>query len=170
MKKVLIIVLIVVLILVVGSCVLLGGDEEVPVDLNLERGGPVVFSTTDIEGNKWDQSVFADYNLTMINFWEPFCGPCVGEMPEIQKLYEDYADKGFMVLGVYGSSDDPSEVIADTGVQYPILHNTSGFNQYQSGYVPNTIFVDKDGKIIGDPIGGAKDYYTWEAYVKAMLP
>ena len=60
----------------------------------------ITFTTTDREGNTWDETAFQGHSLTMLNFWEPWCGPCVGEMADIQKLSEDYADKGLQVLGI----------------------------------------------------------------------
>ena len=109
------------------------------------------FSVTDRNGLVYDESVFAEHELTMINFWEPWCGPCVGEMPDLQALYEAYADRGLLILGVYstgGMEDDVAQVLDRTGVQYPILFATGGFEQFQSGYVPTTIFVDREGHVI----------------------
>ncbi|MBR5094777.1 MAG: redoxin domain-containing protein [Oscillospiraceae bacterium] len=110
-----------------------------------------VFSTTDRDGNTWDESVFAEHELTMINFWEPWCGPCVGEMPDLQDLYAAYADRGLLILGVYateGMEDDVDAVLERAGVQYPILHHCSAFDEFDSGYVPTTIFVDREGHVI----------------------
>ena len=41
------------------------------------------FSTTDLEGNAVDQSMLADYDLTMVNVWATYCGPCISEMPDL---------------------------------------------------------------------------------------
>lgn len=119
----------------------------------MTTGDAVTFSTVDREGNTWDDSVFADYELTIINFWEPWCGPCVGEMPDLEKLYEDYADQGLLIIGVYSEEnmeEDVDVVLSDSGVTYPILRYTSEFDIYQSGYVPTTILVDRNGNIV-DP-------------------
>jgi len=142
----------------------------------------VIFTTTDRDGNTVDDSVFAGYELTMINFWEPWCGPCVGEIPDLQKLYGDYSGKGFHIIGVYsetGMEDEVDEIISGNGITYQILHYSSDFDKYQSGYVPTTIFVDKNGNLIntGDMeqmagtslIVGAKDYSGWEAVIKPYL-
>ena len=59
------------------------------------------FSTTDRDGEAYDESIFAGQTLTMINFWEPWCGPCVSEMPDLEKLYQTYRDKGFLILMAY---------------------------------------------------------------------
>ena len=64
-------------------------------------GDKVIFSTIDRDGNSYDESVFSGNELTLINFWEPWCGPCVGEIPDLQELYEEYKDDGLLIIGVY---------------------------------------------------------------------
>ena len=135
----------------------------------------LVFSATDREGNTWDESVFAAHRLTMLNFWEPWCGPCVGEMADLQKLQDTYADRGFLILGIYsteGVESDVDEVLAYTGVTYPILHYTDAFDRFQSGYVPTTVFVDGDGHVIGGDSAlyvGSNSFEGWAAIVEGML-
>ena len=41
------------------------------------------FTTTYLEGNSIDQTIFADYPLTMVNVWATFCTPCLNEMPDL---------------------------------------------------------------------------------------
>lgn len=146
-------------------------------------GDKVTFSTTDRDGNTFDDSIFADYELTLINFWEPWCGPCVGEMPDLEELYENYQDQGLLIIGVYseeGMEADVDAILDDCGTTYPILRYTSEFDAYQSGYVPTTILVDSDGNIIdtGDVyfdgvdstmVVGSQSYEDWEALVNRYL-
>ena len=146
-------------------------------------GDHVTFSTVDREGNTYDDSVFSDYELTVINFWEPWCGPCVGEMPDLENLYENYSEQGLLVIGVYSEEHmegDVDAVLSDSGITYPILRYTSEFDQYQSGYVPTTILVDRNGNIIdtGEQyeagidstlIVGSHSYGEWEEIVNQYL-
>ncbi len=134
------------------------------------------FTTTDRDGNTWDESVFAGHALTMINFWEPWCGPCVHEMPDLQKLQENYADRGLLILGVYstdGMEADVDSVLKSSGVTYPILHYTEAFDRFQSGYVPTTIFVDREGNVLSGSEGelyiGSNSYEAWAEIVEGLL-
>ena len=135
------------------------------------------FNTTDRDGNTWDETTFSQYELTMINFWEPWCGPCVNEIPDLERLYEDYMDKGFQIIGVYSEQTMESEVdgiLRDSNVSYPILHYTSEFDQFQSGYVPTTIFVDREGKVLTMSFGensvvGSKSYNEWAALINKYI-
>ena len=112
----------------------------------------------------------------MINFWEPWCPPCVGEMPDLQKLSEKYADRGFQILGVYSEKTMESEVdelIQKSGVAYPLLRYVSDFDRFQSGYVPTTVFVDKQGHILSvngeQLIVGSNSLEGWSAIVEGLL-
>ena len=133
----------------------------------------IIFTTTDREGNTWDETAFQGHSLTMLNFWEPWCGPCVGEMADIQKLSEDYTDKGLQVLGIYstpGMEADVDAVLEKTGVKYPILHDTEDFDLFESGYVPTTVFVDAGGCVVDEQFYvGSRSYEAWEALVLELL-
>ena len=158
-------------------------EETTETSSDTVTGDPVIFSTVDRDGNTYDESIFSDYELTVINFWEPWCGPCVGEMPDIEKLYENYSDKGVLVIGVYSEDnmeEDVDAVLSESGITYPILRYTADFDQYQSGYVPTTILVDSNGNIIDTGevyldgadstlIVGANSYSEWKDLVNRYL-
>lgn len=128
-----------------------------------------VFSTTDRDGGAWDQTDFAGYRLVMVNFFEPWCGPCVSEMPELERLYQDYKDRGVLLIGVYATEDGVDGVLADTGVTYPILHYTEAFGVLQTGYVPTTVFFNSNAGIVGDTEIGAHSYEEWAAILDGLL-
>ena len=136
----------------------------------------MTFTIRDTEGNSIDESVFSLHKLTMINFWEPWCGPCVGEIPDLEKLYEDYKDMGFQIIGVYSETameGEVDQIIRDSGVTYPILHYSSEFDKFQTGYVPTTIFVDGEGHILTvqgeDSVVGSKTYNDWAKIIEKLL-
>ena len=105
----------------------------------------------------------------MINFFEPWCGPCVGEMPDLEKLYEAYAPQGFQIIGVFSTEDGVADVVASTGVQYPILRYVPEFDRFQTGYVPTTIFVDGTGRIVGETQIGSNSYEGWEELIGELM-
>ena len=127
------------------------------------------FSTTDRDGNAWDQTAFADNRVVMVNFFEPWCGPCISEMPELERLYQDYKDKGVLLIGVYITEEGMESVLAETGVTYPILHYTEAFDALQTGYVPTTVFFNSTGEIVGETEIGAHSYEEWAAILDGLL-
>lgn len=132
----------------------------------------IPFSTTDLDGNPYTDAVFSDHTLTILNFWEPWCGPCVAEMPALQRISEEYADRGVQILGIYSTPDSEEEVreiLESTGVRYPILNFTTDFNFLQTGYVPTTVIVDGAGRIIKSPFSGAMSYGAWVELIEGLL-
>ena len=102
--------------------------------------------------------------------WEPWCGPCVREMPDLQKLYDNYRSKGLMVVGVYSTEENAKSTVESKGITYPIIRKSSEFNAFDTGYVPTTIIVDGNGNILtSEPIIGSRSYNDWESIVSPYL-
>lgn len=136
--------------------------------------GPVFsFATTDLAGNEVSSESLSDKKLIMLNFFESWCGPCVREMPELEKLYQDYEDEGFIIIGAYSIYSDPGEikaVVKKTGVTYPIIEATDEMYDLMTEYVPTTVFLDGKGRILTDePYVGSNDYSGWENVIKFYL-
>ena len=169
MKKIIPVLLLAVVLL--GAFIFVTYEPQAAEEPASPLGDAVIcsFETTDVNGNKVDSSIFEAYELTMINFWEPWCGPCVAEMPDLQTLQDNYADKGFLLIGVYSTEDGAAEILEDTGVSYPILHYTDDFAYFQTGYVPTSVFVNSKGEMVGSVQIGAKSYEDWAAIVEDLL-
>ena len=130
------------------------------------------FRTTDREGNAVDESILRGQRLVMLNFWEPWCPPCVKEMPDLERLYEDYRDRGFLILGIYsaeGQEADVDKVLEDSSTSYPILRYSKDFDSFKTGYVPTTLFVDGEGTILSELLVGSRDYAGWEELLANTL-
>ena len=131
-----------------------------------------LFDTTDLDGNPITEQILAGHSLTILNFWEPWCGPCVNELPALQKLSEEYADKGVQVIGIFSTPDSDEEVRAilnRLGVTYPILHHCSDLDFLQTMYVPTTAIIGPAGNIVKESFAGALDYEGWVKLVDSLL-
>ena len=134
--------------------------------------GTFTFSTVDRRGKSVDESVFDGYRLIMINFWEPWCGPCVQEMPDLEKLYEKYMDEGLLILGVYSEDrmeEEVNRILVNSGTSYPILLYTEDFKSLTTQYVPTTVFLDGGGRLVEGPVVGGRSFDAWEKLVTAKL-
>ena len=151
---------------------------------NLGAENVGTFETTDIDGNTYTESVFSDYDLTLVNAFTTWCSPCVNEMPELEKLYQELKDQGVGVVGMVidsvgadGTTDEEvvkkAQVLKEkTGVTYPLLLPDKGFlNGRIQGLqsFPESFFVDKDGNIVSDPIMGSNDLQGWKDAVMQKL-
>lgn len=131
-----------------------------------ENGFPVnmpEFSTTDMDGNKVTNDIFADYDLTVVNFWATYCNPCIDELPELAEWKKELPDNvnliGLLVDVDEKDSDQyklAEKIISQTGADYQHLIATEEFDDMISNLVgvPTTFFVDSTGKIIGEPFAG----------------
>lgn len=142
------------------------------------------FSTQDVNGNDFTEEIFQDYDLTMVNIFTTWCSPCVQEMPDLEKLYQQMKNEGVGVVGVVlDVLDEKGEVVPDsleraqllaeqTGVTYPILLPDS---TYMNGRLtgiegfPETFFVDQDGNIVGETYSGSGDLEYWLSIVEQEL-
>ena len=132
----------------------------------------VTFTTVDTEGQEWTDRCFAEAHLTMLNLWAYWCPPCVGELPDLQKLSENYADRGFRILGVSPADyeQDNIETMKELGITYPTLRLTDSIDQkMNTGYIPTTIFVDGEGKIVDEVYVGSMSYDQWAAVIEKNL-
>lgn len=132
-----------------------------------ENGFPVnmpEFSTTDMDGNKVTNDTFADYDLTVVNFWATYCNPCIDELPELAEWKKELPNNVNLIgllVDVDEKGDDQyklaEKIIKETGADYQHLIATEEFDDMISNLVgvPTTFFVDSTGKIIGEPFAGA---------------
>jgi peroxiredoxin len=68
-------------------------------------------SFSDIDGQQHTLSQYANKPVLMI-FWATDCSGCVQEMPELNALYQNYADQGLAMIGVAMSHDSPEHINA----------------------------------------------------------
>lgn len=141
------------------------------------------FAATDLDGNAVDASLFAGYDLTMINVWGTNCGPCIQEMPDLAALHEAYADKGVQVVGLVSDAlgmdgsvsesqvADARAIVEETGAAYPHIVPSEDliFLLQQIFAVPTTFFVDETGAQVGQTYLGAKSEDEWAAIVDELL-
>lgn len=125
------------------------------------------FEGQDLDGNPVDSAtLFSNNAVTVVNFWFTTCKPCVGELPDLEALHQELAKKGGTVIGINaftldGSTKDTNEaksVLEQQGVTYPniwfALNSDAGLFTAGLYAFPTTYVVDRNGRIVGDPIVG----------------
>ncbi|HWA93619.1 MAG TPA: TlpA disulfide reductase family protein [Terracidiphilus sp.] len=127
------------------------------------------FTLQNLKGQKVS---LADYKgkALLINFWATWCGPCKLETPWLVELRNQYASKGFEVLGISAEGDEvtPSDkagwakdkeaiqqFVAKNKVPYPILMGGDSITASYGGFdaMPTSFYVDRSGKIIATQMG-----------------
>jgi cytochrome c biogenesis protein CcmG, thiol:disulfide interchange protein DsbE len=153
--------------LVVGSR--LSGDSLAQVTVGAQAPD---FKAETMDGSGRTKGI-ADYkgHVVLINLWATWCGPCIVEMPSIQRLYDQYRDAGLKVVAI--AVDDPGfddrirEFVAERNFTFEILHEGSGKieNDYQTSGIPATYLIGKDGRIRKMQIGASE----WDSPANAAV-
>lgn len=117
------------------------------------------FTLKDQYGNT---HTLSDYKgkTVFLNFWATWCSPCRAEMPDIQKLYEEFQqeEEDIVILGVAApnlgrekSEEGIKGFLEENGYTYPVVMDTEAeaFQAYGINSFPTTFMIDKDGNVFG---------------------
>lgn len=126
---------------------------------------------TDLNGEEIDTTTMGD-KVILVDFWATWCAPCVAEIPEIVKVYEEYKDKGFEVIGISLDESIPAvkQFNAAKGVNWPQYCDGLGYDnelaqRFGINRLPASFLVGKGGKIIASDLRG---HELGEAVNKAL--
>lgn len=149
------------------------GFSDEGIEKNPIAGKVIEFKTKDLDDNDIDSSVFKNQEITIINLWGTFCPPCIEEMPEFQKISEDYKGK-VRVIGILVDYDKESakEIIKEKNITYT---NIVAYPKLEEqiikhfDYVPVTLIVNKDGKVLEEFIPGSSNYMGIKGTIDSIL-
>src|SRR5215813_363572 len=124
-----------------------------PVDL-IGRDA-IAFALEDLDGNRVDLQSLKG-KVALLDFWASWCGPCVAELPHIEKLHRDLKDQGLVVLGVNNEDAEVARAfvkrkgytfttLVDEGREVTMKYGVSG--------IPQVFIIDRDGKVKWHALG-----------------
>ena len=103
----------------------------------------------------------ARHEITIVDFWASWCGPCRQEAPNLVATYKKYKNKGLGVIGVSLDQDFSAweEAIKNLGLTWPQVSELRGWDDSAAQTlgvtaIPHTIVVSKDGKILARELRG----------------
>ena len=133
---------------------------EVP-DFEVELTDGTVFKLSEQRGK-----------VVLVNIWAKDCPSCVGEMPDLQKLSEDYGEQ-LVVLGLNAgdSAETVSKFLEDKGYTYPSALDEDyklTMELFPTNYIPYTVVIDPNG-IVTEMQVGARSYDVFQGYIDAAL-
>ena len=135
--------------------------EPVSEPSEAETDGTVIsFETKDLDGNPVSSvEIFAQHEITMVNVWATWCGPCVGELGELQQIHTRFLEKDCAIVGVMTDDDIASarQLISRNGITYQIVMCDAYdfYRVFPTEGIPTSFFVDRDGRFLGTTIVGA---------------
>lgn len=116
------------------------------------------FEVTDTDGNPFKLSALAGDKVVWLNFWGLRCGPCVRELPALQKIYDKYKDKGLIIMGINADGVDADfikksfaerEDLANAQVNFPLIPDADFalIDTYELMGAPLNVIIDRDGVV-----------------------
>ena len=172
MKKITAIVLAILMLISLAAC---GGKDN---DTNSGTG-----TAAAILGSEAYNEAIEKNDLILVNVWATWCTPCVNELPELQRVEDEYKNVGVVGILFDGVSSTTlardeatieiaAEIMSEKGVSYTVIvPDEELFTKYCADlmYFPTSFLVDSNGNIVSEPIIGANDFDSWCKYVDKAL-
>ncbi len=111
--------------------------------------------------------------VVVLNFWASWCDPCKAEASRLEAAWRKYRSKGVVVIGVDGQdfSGDAKRFMRRYGLTYPNVHDGPGnvLPKYGVTGFPETYFVDRRGRLVGDRVAGEISVQTLKDGIERAL-
>jgi thiol-disulfide isomerase/thioredoxin len=118
-------------------------------NVNAEIKDPLQFKLTRLDGSAFK---LADYQgkVVIVNFWATWCGPCLTEMPLLEKTaakYKDDAEIVFLALSTDEERDEVAPFIKQHKFKLPMGYAENLNDHYRVASIPTTMIFDRKGEI-----------------------
>jgi cytochrome c biogenesis protein CcmG/thiol:disulfide interchange protein DsbE len=151
-------------------------EEGRALSAKLEQGQRPAAPSFTLESLGGDRRIsLADYRgkVVVLNFWASWCRPCKEEAPLLEAAWRRYRDQGVVVLGVDAQDfrSDAQRFVDRYGLTYPIAHDRNGSTLGRFGLTgfPETWFVGRDGRLVGEHVSGPLTEAQLEENIRRAL-
>ncbi len=125
---------------------------------------PFELAFTALDGREVDLKKLRG-KVVLIDFWATWCNPCIAEIPNVKKVYAEYHDKGFEIIGI--SLDDEKdrqkfiELVKHEGSTWPQRFEGKGWKDslvktYTISGIPAMFLLDQNGMLVSTDARGPK--------------
>jgi len=129
------------------------------------------FDTVDVVGKRHRLQEHAG-KVVLVNVWATWCAPCRKEMPELDRLYQERKDQGFIVFGLSTEDVDVQRKFVGerVSVSYPLLTIEGAVPDIYrtTARYPANFLIDREGRLQPAP-STEQPFEKLEAAVNALL-
>lgn len=109
----------------------------------------------------------------VVNFWATWCSPCIREIPELQRFYNEHREAGVTVIGINFEEltvEQLKQAIGEFGISYPVLKiGTVPLVPFEPlKGLPSTFVVSPEGRLVKSWLGPVNEE-TLKAYLLPKL-
>jgi cytochrome c biogenesis protein CcmG, thiol:disulfide interchange protein DsbE len=138
-----------------------------------ERPAAPTFTLDSLDGEEDVRLSDLRGKAVVLNFWASWCEPCKDEAPLLEDAWQRYRDDGLVVLGIDAQDfrTDARRFVERYGLTYPIAFDGHGstLGRFGTTGFPETWFVGRDGRLVGDHVVGPFTREQLEENVRAAL-
>lgn len=143
-----------------------------PITSNLAGKPAPEFRVKSLAGETFDSASLKG-KVVLLDFWATWCAPCRKAMPSVEKIHQEFKDKGLVVLALnVGEERETVEKFLKTvKVTYPVAltTDTDVVSAFQVNALPTYVVIAPDGDIAAYQIGSAGEAALLEALAKAGI-
>ena len=132
------------------------------------------FTVHDLDGNEVSLSDMRGRPV-IVNFFATWCGPCMSEMPHLEKVYDEMKDRiVFMAVdltdGVEETKKDVEKFLGENGYDIPVYLDDmlDTAVKYRVTSIPTTLFIGSGGELKGSATGAMSEE-LFRNYIKRYL-
>ena len=115
------------------------------------------FELDMLDGMKFRLSEKKD-KILVLDFWASWCGPCLQVMPQIDKVTEEFADRGveLVAINLEETNDRVQAALDRLKLKMPVALDRNGrtAEKYGATAIPQTVIIDRGGKVVRLFVGG----------------
>jgi peroxiredoxin len=148
----------------------LAEDDQKPVTVEMVSADQLAALSKNAGTNK----------LLLVNFWATWCGPCVEEFPDLEKMVRQYAKRQLEIVTVSINNPDEKKFVLDFLQDQHAINRNLLFNGFDSsvavkafgtgwnGGAPYTVLIGTDGMVLYSTQGGMDPVAVKRAILKNL--